>query len=298
MYYVSFPRWMQMFFWFQIDNTTIPLIDEEDLAKYLPKKGDRVAVRSYCTNGGEGKKSKPIEQICMKYFSKDKAQYGTGNVNAAKKSRTIEIGWLNYEETNGIFKQVRMRSGGGTRKITADKNSSKDDIIGLALSLFFPNGISKKGEVDDFEHALCDFKETEIKDGTLAELYESSRMRPLRVYLRTKRKKVSDVSSDDENLLKCTKPKRRKKTNSTTQDPSPKRADTQPEDKSENQTNNEVNQTASTHSSQNMMPVESALCQKSTHTDGFEEIHSPSTSTATNAEYSKTLLEDVEDTQM
>ncbi|XP_078332256.1 uncharacterized protein LOC144625415 [Crassostrea virginica] len=107
-----------------------------------------------------------------------------GNRNAVKNTRYIELGWIH--QTHLRTKQVRSRTGGGTRKICLRKDSTKHDILQEALRLFFPNGESPKGKVNEFQTDLWDFSERVVKESmTIQEMYDETKMPMLRFYLAT-----------------------------------------------------------------------------------------------------------------
>lgn len=115
-----------------------------------------------------------------------------GNKNACKDTRRIEFGWLHNR------KQVRVRCGGGTRKVTVKKNAGYDDLIKLGKELFFPKGQSKKGPEANFTFKIYDFQECEMpRDVTVGDLYESAKLGVLRFYLATLDLEESDASSED-----------------------------------------------------------------------------------------------------
>lgn len=73
-----------------------------------------------------------------------------GNKNAEKKTRKIEFGWLNYQDS--MYKQVRRPNGGGTREIVVSKDDTVSSILEKGKTFFFfPNGTSTKGKLEDFE---------------------------------------------------------------------------------------------------------------------------------------------------
>ncbi|KAL3859258.1 hypothetical protein ACJMK2_009485 [Sinanodonta woodiana] len=75
-----------------------------------------------------------------------------GNRNAKKVKRKIEIGWLLANWNGHCSRQVRKKTGGGTRKISIDKHSTKEDILKIAKDLFFPNGKSYHDDLPDLEN--------------------------------------------------------------------------------------------------------------------------------------------------
>lgn len=125
----------------------------------------------------------------------------TGNRNASKPERVVEVGWIHEGRV------LRKISGGGTRKVTISKSSGKHDLIEEGKRLFFPKGVSKKGDLDQFNTDILDYKETALPDGiTIGEMYELVKMGVLRFYFATKRK--PETSDSDDNIPAITKRKR------------------------------------------------------------------------------------------
>ena len=146
-------------------------MDEETLSKYLPHFGDRVFAKNWTEStlaeveSNAEKKKTLIEclRAKMKLTSSSQATtissnhtrpaLGLGNKNAARKTRKIELGWMNYQD--GYFRQVRRLTGGGTREIIARKDDSVNKIPGDGKKMFFHKGKSSKGRVEDFDLRLC-----------------------------------------------------------------------------------------------------------------------------------------------
>jgi hypothetical protein len=206
-------------------------MEDNDLKSYLSVFGDRIAVKQYCRNSISGKTScsekagTKKELLLGKLRSKLKSRKRTcqlpddsdgedsipwkclsGNTNAQKICRQIELGWINEG------KQVRAKSGGGTRNVYAQKSAIRNDLLAIAKNLFFPNGVSTFGPLHEFTFDICDFKMTSLNDEvTVAELYENSKMPKLRFYLTTvkcqqERNKDANIalltSSDDDDFVK------------------------------------------------------------------------------------------------
>ncbi|XP_034048418.1 uncharacterized protein LOC117529683 [Thalassophryne amazonica] len=78
----------------------------------------------------------------------------------------------------------------------------------MAKGLFFPNGNSTKGPVEDFTFTICDFKRNQIPmEDTVGNIYEQTKLRLLRFYLCSKEAEVdedgvfsSEVFSEEEDL--------------------------------------------------------------------------------------------------
>lgn len=59
---------------------------------------------------------------------------------------------MNYH--NGVMKQVRRPTGGGTRELIVRKGDTIKKILEDG-KMFFPNGKSPKGHMDESEFTLC-----------------------------------------------------------------------------------------------------------------------------------------------
>ena len=74
-----------------------------------------------------------------------------GNRHAVKECRQVEMGWLHYAK--GDYHQVRTRHGGGTWHLTVQKTATMGELLEISKGLFFPEGCSAKGPVEDREQA-------------------------------------------------------------------------------------------------------------------------------------------------
>lgn len=119
-----------------------------------------------------------------------------GNTNAEKPIRRVELGWLHCDRKVKQYKQVRAKTGGGTRHLTVPKSFTMQELKEMGSSLFFPEGISLRGPLDNFVTSIRDFQEKEV-DGSIdiESMYEKTKMRILRFYFCTKEK---EVDSDEE----------------------------------------------------------------------------------------------------
>lgn len=125
--------------------------------------------------------------------------------NAHKKTmRKVEMGWMNYDNTCGIFKQVRTKRGGGTRKVDVCKDAVKKDLIKLAMDLFFPSGRNAEGAISDFHFDLRDFKQITLNDDTtVGKLYNDTGLTLLRFYPSSKKTTDGELhqSEDEETIV-------------------------------------------------------------------------------------------------
>lgn len=169
--------------------------------KYVPKFGDRIAIRQYCRREVAAfEKSSSIvskatqslrEKIQLRRTGKrahsdDRSQKLAGNLNALKNSRTYQIGL--FEEVEGSFIQVRERKGGGVRHLKASKDTPVNELLNIGKDLFFPQGKNKLGNINEFEFTLRDFTEAELDSSmTLGQLYNLRKVKLLRLYVSCKR---------------------------------------------------------------------------------------------------------------
>lgn len=107
----------------------------------------------------------------------------------SKKTRAVEIGWVCFQEIDSSYKQVRSKYGGGTRKISVPKDTKCSELLEMAKRLFFPEEISTKGHLSEFNCELLDFKSHQFDlDYTVQEMYDISSMNMLRFYLASSKK--------------------------------------------------------------------------------------------------------------
>ena len=78
------------------------------------------------------------------------------------------------------------RRGGGTRRVEVKKDARKEDLIEEGKKLFFPNGESSKGKIDNFKIDLWDFQDKSLpNDKSVGEIYEETKIPLLRFYFAT-----------------------------------------------------------------------------------------------------------------
>ena len=68
----------------------------------------------------------------------------------------FEFGWKNWIPGRG-FVQQKKNSGGGTRSYNVPRQATLDDCQEIAMNLFFPNGMSPVGPVDEMNIAMGNF---------------------------------------------------------------------------------------------------------------------------------------------
>ncbi|XP_065116262.2 uncharacterized protein [Paramisgurnus dabryanus] len=193
-----------------IDKTVIPMMTDSDLAKYIPKAGDRISTVAFCrqvstSNQSQSRKDTILSRLRHRLSSGDdsipakKSSSWIGNSNAKKTQRRIELGWMDFDEKEQRYKQVKAINGGGTRHLSLDKNKTVKDVKDDAEILFFPNGYSKKQK--KLSHYTTDIECSQVHvemSKTIEQLYSESKVRILRLYLCTKMKPEEQSSDEDE----------------------------------------------------------------------------------------------------
>ena len=201
-------------------------MNDKDLTNFLPKIGDRVSLKIFIEEIKD-KKRKPKSTILRALrqkmgiqgkdsqsssssdegpsTSKPKKPTGPqmarmGNRSANKNLRKVEVGWIHKG------KQIRTPRGGGTRKLNLPKFYKKEQILDEITPLFFPHGQSPMGPTEHFDFSVADFSQRDIEDQSINDLYVSSKMTTLHLYLITSQKQkdrdesatYDPVSSSDE----------------------------------------------------------------------------------------------------
>ncbi|VDI52799.1 Hypothetical predicted protein [Mytilus galloprovincialis] len=162
----------------KIDCQVILLLSDDELTKIIPIYGDRIAVKDFCKNQGD------IDESSSDSDDNPSTSKNIGNDHAAKSERRIELGWLMKEGDR--MKQVRGPTGGGTRHLIVDKDTLVSTIKETALKLYFPEGISPRGKIENFVVDIMDFKRQSANlDLSVENIYDRSKMRLLRFYLLT-----------------------------------------------------------------------------------------------------------------
>ena len=200
-------------------------MNEEQLSSYFEKFGDRIAVKAFCRmqlemqeNAGNDTDT-VIDKLNKKLGSKHNTvgkDYShsrrnkyrrMGNSNGMKCTRKVEIGWLHYvsaSKRDAGYCQVRAKCGGGVRHLQCDKNTNMEELKKIASDLFFPEGKSKKGNLDDFAKEMMDFSQKHLPGTeTIGHMYDTQKIKTLRLYLATRTKSEDPVDmhlNDDDSL--------------------------------------------------------------------------------------------------
>ena len=83
------------------------------------------------------------------------------------KSRNINFGWLHRTSVNSVYKQVKRLEGASVRTVSYDEEKTEFTIDFLkdeACRLFFPQGNSKMGKLEDFKIEIGNFSQEPIHE--------------------------------------------------------------------------------------------------------------------------------------
>ena len=93
---------------------------------------------------------------------------------------------------------MKAADGGGVRKVSVGKDCKDDQLLSLATNLFFPNGMSKLGQLCEFSCKMLDFCQQPLKpDMTVGEMYSETKLPMLRFHLHTAPTDATYLSDDD-----------------------------------------------------------------------------------------------------
>ena len=207
----------------------------EDLG--LSKVGDRLSLRGFCTKEVERVHEKEAEHtreqkrsyleafFLRKKVKKPPLQSSSpSDISEKSKSKKIQIGWKHFSEKEHKFVLVPLAKGGGSRMIDMPLSSNRWDVMKAAKELFFPDGESLYGNMEDMEFDLANFKDEAIHSSirtqkgkvpfTLQSYIHTHKAKTVRIYIRSK---VMEMTTDatengcDDNsssLIGCTEEKR------------------------------------------------------------------------------------------
>lgn len=128
----------------------------------------------------------------------------SSNRNAIRSQRRVELGWLNYEKSSKKYVQVRPHKGGGIRHVVISTSARAPDILACAKQLYFPGGVSSKGDIDDFEMKLMNVEQVVVNDSDdIAAMYARTCVPLLRLYLATQQATVGVCNIYFDFILLC-----------------------------------------------------------------------------------------------
>lgn len=117
---------------------------DANLNEYLPKKGDRFALRDFLTEGLEKPKTRKTSLMdrlrdrlrSSRTSNTDTSHEETESVakkipklSAKKEEHKVHLGWYHFDEGKKMYVHVRAKAGGGKRTAMLNKALNKQSII-------------------------------------------------------------------------------------------------------------------------------------------------------------------------
>lgn len=202
---------------FQIDCDVICEMTDDQMAGIgITKFGDRLAIKSFCQQRAShaSQHQHPSRQELANRIrekaadSRNKRLGLSGNKNAKKSCRLIEVGWLHFD--GKVFRQQRAKHGGGTRQLKVELTTTMQELMNECKKLFFPQGESHQLSLNEVNCTMKLFDQTDLNlHDTVDALLKATCVPHLRFYLATKLKEQSlqagggDSNSDSEGLSHC-----------------------------------------------------------------------------------------------
>ncbi|KAF3841534.1 hypothetical protein F7725_007396, partial [Dissostichus mawsoni] len=149
------------------------MMEDAQLANYLPSYGDRIALFNFCKHHtNTSKRKEGLQKLKLRkegHSEEEVPETSRKSRRKAKQStRNIEIGWVHTIDK--VTKQVRAKQGGGTRKVPINVHGGFNDILKEGKALFFPEGKSSKGHESDFKFDVWDFKQNPFPNDVSIEM--------------------------------------------------------------------------------------------------------------------------------
>ena len=157
----------------------------------------------------EKRKLKLIEQLKSDQSSKSsgpKRKMESSQTRKVKQrsrsSKKVQIGWMHYNENQERYVAVRMSKGGGTRDVDMCVDANIEMVLNTALSVFFPDGKSCCGNLDEMNCTVGNYKgdiiskltdeNGEDHDFSVKKYYDISKTNKARLYLMSRLKHEID----------------------------------------------------------------------------------------------------------
>lgn len=112
--------------------------------------------------------------------------------NRKKRTWKIQIGWIHFNEKQERCISVKLQKGGGTREVHVPLNENVQKIVDIASKIFFQNGMSTFGPLEDLDVSLANFRSETLplhtpegNEFTLQYYIMSNKATRVRMYLKT-----------------------------------------------------------------------------------------------------------------
>ena len=190
-----------------MDFDAIAMSSDEDLKQLgLEKKGDILSIKNFCRKNTEMSDKKVETKHEKKRLLQSILNFGkSSKISKASpesvkdavgpspsgKTRKVHLGWMNYSDEQKSFIQVRAKQGGGTRVVDVAVSANIEAIVRIGKELFFPDGKSNFGNIDEFCFGLANFKCEDLLKAsnsfTLQKYINEVKMKRVLLYITTKK---------------------------------------------------------------------------------------------------------------
>lgn len=186
----------------------------EDLG--LIRKGDILSLCGFCERKMRERSDRETKrQLVTKLLNKKKSKQRktiTNSVTESKqpqkmvKTTKVQIGWLHFSDDHQRYISVRLQKGGGTREVDVPLNADIQQIIQIAEEIFFSDGRSIFGALEDMEVALakCETLRISTPEGdpfTLQHYIHQCKTTRVRLYLKSKKKTFPERQASHSGVL-------------------------------------------------------------------------------------------------
>lgn len=192
--------------------------DDKDLIDLgLTKKGNILSLRAFCNekinvqNAEENMNEKKVLlQTILDKHKRRKDDYPNSSINSKRPKtkstmKKVQLGWLHYDKKQVRYVAIQQSRGGGTREVSLPLDTSLYSILESAKQLFFPEGSSPFGLIEDMETHLANYKQDIIEDITVNDIVlpftlegylQATKLPKVRLYLATKQQDKTGSEDD------------------------------------------------------------------------------------------------------
>ena len=164
---------------------------EEDLISIgLSSKGDIIHLKSFCMPNDHVNLQTLAESVketaSQRISGRGKRKQGHNR----RRSKTVYIGWLNYNFAKSDYSSVRQTKGGGIRTETFPNESTLANVLERMKQILFPQGKSLFVELNAMEVGIGTHKDGILDidyNQTLSDYIHGNNFRKTRLYLLSKK---------------------------------------------------------------------------------------------------------------
>ncbi|XP_071965523.1 uncharacterized protein [Antedon mediterranea] len=142
--------------WVDIGDTT--LIVKKTVLKMFEKEERPSKRAAGASSSSDDERGKSLLQKISNIKKKFKTKQSTKPKKTKPVDVTVQMGWLHFNMKKKEYTQVRAIKGGGTTTVRTNRYSTIQEIIELGTNMFFQNGNSIFGKLDQMSVHLADYR--------------------------------------------------------------------------------------------------------------------------------------------